>query len=54
MFWCKKVELSCGKQKRNGRVTYFEVRKWVKGRKKEKKGKDKIVLIAFLTVILKK
>lgn len=40
-FWCKEVELGCGKQKRNGRIMYFKVRKWGECRKK---GREKIRL----------
>lgn len=40
-FWCMEVELSCGKQKGNGRNTYFKVRKWGECRKK---GREKIRL----------
>lgn len=40
-FWCKEVELSCGKQKRGGRIMYFNVRKWEECRKK---GREKIRL----------
>lgn len=36
-FGAGKVELSCGKQKRNGRITYFKVRKWGKEEETEEK-----------------
>lgn len=36
-FWCREVELSCGEQKRNGRITYFKVRKWRKEEATEEK-----------------